>query len=250
MRILPFIAALLIACSGNGGGSAPKAALPADTPTQAGHPTLPRDTVTQSLSATALSMERQGMVNVQSVDPTIRVSLMYSRPDNFTGRVLYDDLREGYLHPKAAKALAMAQKRLKELHPELSLIIFDATRPMSIQQKMWNVVKGTSKNIYVSNPANGGGMHNYGMAVDISICRENGDTIPMGALVDHMSSLSHIDHEDVLVRTKRMTEEARANRQLLREVMAVGGFKPLRTEWWHFNLCTRAEAKRNYKVIR
>ena len=140
--------------------------------------------------------------------------------------------------------------RLKELHPELSLIIFDATRPMSIQQKMWNVVKGTSKNIYVSNPANGGGMHNYGMAVDISICRENGDTIPMGALVDHMSSLSHIDHEDVLVRTKRMTEEARANRQLLREVMAVGGFKPLRTEWWHFNLCTRAEAKRNYKVIR
>ena len=54
----------------------------------------------------------------------------------------------------------------------------------------------------------------------------------------------------MLVRTKRMTEEARANRQLLREVMAVGGFKPLRTEWWHFNLCTRAEAKRNYKVIR
>ena len=143
MRILPFIAALLIACSGNGGGRAPKAALPADTPTQAGHSTLPRDTVTQSLSATALSMERQGMVNVQSVDPTIRVSLMYSRPDNFTGRVLYDDLREGYLHPKAAKALAMAQKRLKELRPELSLIIFDATRPISIQQKMWNVVKGT-----------------------------------------------------------------------------------------------------------
>ena len=63
MRILPFIAALLIACSGNGGGRAPKAALPADTPTQAGHSTLPRDTVTQSLSATALSMERQGMVN-------------------------------------------------------------------------------------------------------------------------------------------------------------------------------------------
>ena len=250
MRILPFIAALLIACSGNGGGRAPKAALPADTPTQAGNTTLPRDTVTQPLSATALSMERQGMMNVQSVDPTIRVSLMYSRPDNFTGRVLYDDLREGYLHPKAAKALAMAQKRLKELRPELSLIIFDATRPMSIQQKMWNVVKGTPKNIYVSNPANGGGMHNYGMAVDISICRENGDTIPMGALVDHMSSLSHIDHEDVLVRTKRMTEEARANRQLLREVMAVGGFMPLRTEWWHFNLCTRAEAKRNYKVIR
>ena len=251
MKILLFFAALLIACTGSSGERAqrPVATMDADA-VETGSPTLPRDTVRQQLSATALSMERQGMVNIQSVDPTIRVSLMYSRPDNFTGRVLYDDLREGYLHPKAARALAMAQQRLKELHPDLSLIIFDATRPMSIQQKMWDVVKGTSKNIYVSNPARGGGMHNYGMAVDISICRENGDTIPMGALVDHMSNLSHIDHEDVLVRTKRMTAEARANRQLLREVMAVGGFKPLRTEWWHFNLCTREEAKRNYNVIR
>ena len=251
MKILLFFAALLIACTGSSGEHAqrPVATMDADA-VETGSPALPRDTVRQQLSATALSMERQGMVNIQSVDPTIRVSLMYSRPDNFTGRVLYDDLREGYLHPKAARALAMAQQRLKELHPDLSLIIFDATRPMSIQQKMWDVVKGTSKNIYVSNPARGGGMHNYGMAVDISICRENGDTIPMGALVDHMSNLSHIDHEDVLVRTKRMTAEARANRQLLREVMAVGGFKPLRTEWWHFNLCTREEAKRNYKVIR
>ena len=251
MKILIFFAALLIACTGSSGERAqrPVATMDADA-VETSSPTLPRDTVRQQLSATALSMERQGMVNIQSVDPTIRVSLMYSRPDNFTGRVLYDDLREGYLHPKAARALAMAQQRLKELHPDLSLIIFDATRPMSIQQKMWDVVKGTSKNIYVSNPARGGGMHNYGMAVDISICRENGDTIPMGALVDHMSNLSHIDHEDVLVRTKRMTAEARANRQLLREVMAVGGFKPLRTEWWHFNLCTREEAKRNYKVIR
>ena len=207
-----------------------------------------RDTVT--LSATALSMERQGMVNVQQLDPTIEVSLMYSRPDNFTGRILYDDLREGYLHPKAAQALVKAQKRLKELRPELSLIIFDATRPMRIQQKMWDVVKNTPKYFYVSNPARGGGMHNYGMAVDISICRVGGDTIPMGAKVDFMGDLSHIDHEAQLVAKHRMTEEAKANRELLREVMAAGGFRPLRTEWWHFNLCTRQEAKKLYKVIK
>ena len=249
MKKILFAAAFLIACT----GTSVKTVLAQDDAVD-GKQAAPQDTIEQPttppLSKTAQSMAAQGMVNVHDVDSTIEVSLMYSRPDNFTGRILYDDLREAYLHPKAAKALAMAQQRLRELHPELTLIIFDATRPMSVQQKMWDVVKNTPKNIYVSNPARGGGMHNYGMAVDISICRENGDTIPMGALVDHMSSLSHIDHEDVLVRTKRMTEEARANRQLLREVMAVGGFKPLRTEWWHFNLCTRAEAKRNYKVIR
>ncbi len=205
---------------------------------------------TAHLSATALSMERQGMVNIHRADPTIEVSLMYSRPDNFTGRVLYDDLREGYLHPKAIKALTIAQQRLHELRPDLSLIIFDATRPMSIQQKMWDVVKNTPKYFYVSNPARGGGMHNYGMAVDISICRVNGDTIPMGATVDFMGDLSHIDKEDLLVKNRRISEEARANRQLLRQVMAAGGFKPIRTEWWHFNLCSRDEARRHYKVIK
>ncbi|MBR7066438.1 MAG: M15 family metallopeptidase [Prevotella sp.] len=266
MRKVLFTALLLIACTNPSAQKLPEAALPqeatdssetsaiagaATTDTSATTAALPRTQPdSTALSATARSMERQGMVNVQSLDPTIEVSLMYSRPDNFTGRVLYDDLREGYLHPKAAKALVVAQQRLKQLRPELSLIIFDATRPMSIQQKMWDVVKNTPKYFYVSNPARGGGMHNYGMAVDISICRVGGDTIPMGATVDFMGDLSHIDKEDLLVKNKRITEEARANRKLLREVMAAGGFMPLRTEWWHFNLCSRQEAKRYYKVIK
>lgn len=202
------------------------------------------------LSKTAQSMAAQGMVNIHDIDTTIRVSLMYSRPDNFTGKILYDDLREGYLHPKAAKALATAEQKLLQLRPELRLIIFDATRPMSIQQKMWDVVKNTPKYFYVSNPARGGGMHNYGMAVDISICKVNGDTIPMGATVDFMGDLSHIDREETLVVQGRITQEARDNRRLLREVMAAGGFMPLRTEWWHFNLCSRKEAKLHYQVIK
>ena len=203
----------------------------------------------QPRGATAQQMERQGMVDVQTEDSTIQVSLMYARADNFTGTVLYDDLRQAYLHPKAAAALAKAQRRLKELRPELSLIVFDAARPMSIQRKMYDKVKGTSKYFYVSNPANGGGLHNYGMAVDISLCTLAGDTIAMGSLVDHMSDLSHIDNEEALVRTGRMTREALANRRLLREVMKYAGFTPLRTEWWHFNLVSRATAKRYYKVI-
>ena len=121
-------------------------------------------------------MERAGFVDVRSMDSTIRVSLMYARADNFTGRVLYTDLHEAYLHPKAARALAKAQKILKTSHPELSLKVYDAARPMHIQQKMWNVVAGTPKNIYVSNPKNGGGLHNYGMAVDLTLCDAKGDT--------------------------------------------------------------------------
>lgn len=202
-------------------------------------------------SPTAKRMEQQGLVDILSVDSTIQVSLMYSRPDNFTGKVLYTDLREAYLHPKAAAALAKAQQALKKLRPELSLKIYDATRPMSVQQKMWNTVAGTKKSIYVSNPRNGGGMHNYGLAVDITLCQAaTGDTLDMGTKVDFLGSYAHIDNEADLVAKHIITKEAKKNRELLRKVMTEAGFKPLRTEWWHFNLVSRAEAKAHYKAVK
>ncbi|MCD8318851.1 MAG: M15 family metallopeptidase [Paraprevotella sp.] len=204
----------------------------------------------QSASSTAQDMARQGFVDVRSVDPSIRVSLMYARADNFTGQVLYTDLREAYLHPKAAKALAQAQKLLKAKHPELSLKIYDAARPMHIQQKMWNVVAGTSKDIYVSNPKHGGGLHNYGMAVDLTLCNEKGDTLPMGTKIDYLGKMAHIDTEADMVKRGVLSRQARRNRQLLRQVMRQAGFKALRTEWWHFNFITRADAKAHYKAIK
>lgn len=197
-----------------------------------------------ALTRTELNMKRQGLVDIQTIDSTIRVSLMYTRPDNFTGQVLYTDLHHAYLHPQAARALKQAQAALRRRRPDLSLKVYDAARPMSIQQRMWNVVKGTSKNIYVSNPARGGGLHNYGLAVDITLCNARGDTLEMGTRIDYMGRLAHIDDES------RLTARQRANRRLLRSVMREAGFKALRTEWWHFNFRSRATAKKYYKVIR
>lgn len=202
------------------------------------------------LSPTARSLERRGYVNVKDADESIFVSLMYARADNFTGEVLYEDLREAYLHPKAAAALARAQRRLKQLRPDLSLKVYDAARPMAIQQKMWDKVKGTPKYFYVSNPARGGGLHNYGMAVDLTLCDLRGDSIPMGTKIDHMGAEAHIDKEDALVASRRMSRAALDNRRLLREVMRHAGFMPLRTEWWHFNFVSRATARKYYKVIK
>ena len=47
---------------------------------------------------------------------------MYATADNFTGQLLYDDLKEAYLHPDALTSLIRAQRLLKEKHPEYSLI--------------------------------------------------------------------------------------------------------------------------------
>ena len=146
-------------------------------------------------SQTARHMENLGFVNIAEADSTIAIDLMYTRADNFTGRVLYEDLHEAYLHPDALKGLLRAQQELKKRHPRYRLIVYDAARPMSVQQKMWNVVTGTSKYIYVSNPARGGGLHNYGLAVDISILDEAGVPLPMGTKVDYLGPEAHITNE-------------------------------------------------------
>lgn len=204
----------------------------------------------QQLSGEAQRMAAQGLKNIADELPEVRISLMYTRADNFTGKVLYGNLTEAFLHPIAMNALRKADQRLRQLRPDLRLMVMDATRPMSVQQKMWDAVKNTNKRIYVSNPRNGGGLHNYGLAVDVTLCDLNGDTLTMGVKIDNMTSMSHIDNEDELLRLGKISREAYDNRRLLREVMRYAGYKPLRTEWWHFNIRSRAQARKYFKVVK
>lgn len=200
-------------------------------------------------SPMALYMDSLGLIDVTELDSSLVVKLMYTQPDNFTGEVLYDNLSEAYLHPDAAHALVKAQKMLKKLYPSYSLLIYDAARPMSVQKKMWNVVKGTPKYKYVSNPNRGGGLHNYGLAVDVSIQDSAGRPLPMGTKVDHLGEEAHITQETELVRSGKISETERQNRILLRKVMKEAGFRALPNEWWHFNFCSRDVARQKYKLI-
>lgn len=83
----------------------------------------------QQESKTAQSLKAAGYVNIHDLDSTIQVDLMYSRADNFTGKVLYTDFKEAYLHPKAAKALVVAQQLLK------------AERPGELESLLWYMPK-------------------------------------------------------------------------------------------------------------
>ena len=203
----------------------------------------------QPISKTAKYLDSLGLVNLSEIDSTIIVDLMYAKPDNFTGEILYDDLTEAYLLPHVAEAVVGAQQLLKLKHPTYSLIIYDAARPMSVQQKMWDVVKDTPKYRYVSNPSRGGGLHNYGRAVDVSIVDSLGVPLPMGTSVDHLGVESHITNEEQNVIDGVITSIERENRVMLRRIMCKVGFTPLASEWWHFNWCSRREAKENHIVI-
>lgn len=86
-------------------------------------------------SRTAQCLDSLGYENIAERDTSIAIDLMYARADNFVGRVLYADLREAYLHPVAMECLLKAQRLLREKHPEYRLIVYDAARPMSVQQQ-------------------------------------------------------------------------------------------------------------------
>lgn len=216
--------------------------------TLAGSATEPADSVTAS--DMDLRMESAGMVDAGALDDAVIVDMMYARADNFTGARMYPEgFATAWLHPEAARALARAQAELSATHPGLRLLVKDAARPMSVQRLMYRTVRGTPQAPYVSNPANGGGLHNYGLAVDVTIADPLGRELPMGTPVDHLGREANIDREDDLVARGLITREERQNRQLLRRVMKAAGWKTLRSEWWHFNLRSRSEARRDYPLL-
>lgn len=189
-------------------------------------------------------MAAAGMVDAQALCPDIVVDLMYARTDNFTGERLYGNLTGAWLHPLAAESLAAAQRELTRLHPGMHIKVCDAARPMSVQRRMFKAVQGTPKSRYVSNPARGGGQHNYGMAVDVTLTDSCGRELDMGTTVDHLGPEAHIGQaETEMLRTGRLSRAQLDNRLLLRRVMKAGGFTTLQSEWWHFNRCSRRYAQ-------
>ena len=194
-------------------------------------------------------LSNQGLKEISKEDPSIQIYLMYAHPDNFMGESVYSGLTKAWLRPEAMNMLLKAQRLLKMEYPERSLIVYDAARPMSVQYKMWGLVRGTNKTNYVANPANGGGLHNYGMAVDVSIIDEAGTPLPMGTPVDYFGEEAHTTDEDSLLSTGKITKEAFLNRRFLRRIMRQAGFRIIPYEWWHFNACSRAEAREHYPII-
>jgi D-alanyl-D-alanine dipeptidase len=202
----------------------------------------------QALS-TAARLEAMGLVDAGALDPSIAVRIVYATADNFVGEVLYDDLDRAWLLPEAAAKLLRAQRLLQERRPGCRLIVYDAARPMSVQRRMWQTAVRTGKQYYVANPARGGGLHNYGAAVDVSILDEGGEPLPMGTAYDHLGPEANTDREGELVATGKIAEAERQNRLLLRGVMREAGFRTVASEWWHFNHCLRAEAIARYPLI-
>ena len=108
-------------------------------------------------------------------------------------------------------------------------------------------MKGTKFEKYVANPQKGS-MHNYGVAVDVSIVDMNGHEIDMGFTPFYQSDWG-IYWGYAKLKMCGLTDKQKKNRLLLSKIMQQAGFSPLSYEWWHFNGMPSAEARARYQII-
>lgn len=204
----------------------------------------------QDKSAIEQHLEAIGLLNVADEIPGVEVYMVYATPYNFMGRVLYEGLDEAYLVPQAIEMLKKANDILREKRMDLHLVVYDAARPRSIQKQMWQVVEGTDLEDFVANPhTHGGGPHNFGIAVDVTLVDCAGNPLPMGSEYDYFGDRSRADMESMLYETGEITRRELLNRQLLREVMTQAGWLVEPSEWWHFNAMPLTEATNHLSVI-
>lgn len=138
-----------------------------------------------------------GLVDVQEINPKIRVDLKYCTNDNFMRTNVYGKLRRAYLQKEVAEKLSNAQDYLSEKDSNLFLLVYDAVRPRWVQYKMWNSLDSIpvgQRTKFVSNPRNGS-VHNYGAAVDLTICYSNGIPLDMGAFFDDPREIAYPSKE-------------------------------------------------------
>jgi D-alanyl-D-alanine dipeptidase len=181
--------------------------------------------VLQAAMPTVLAAEGSGtsdLIDVQALEPSLRVDIRYATVDNFTHRAIYPKAARCYLRKDVAQRLQAAQQALKR--QGLGLKLWDCYRPLSAQRALWAVVPDAR---YVAPPTEGS-RHNRGAAVDLTLVDAAGRELVMPTPYDDFSERAHRGYD-------KLPPEAKKNRALLESVLTQHGFSGLPTEWWHFD---------------
>jgi D-alanyl-D-alanine dipeptidase len=170
------------------------------------------------------TFRRPDLVEIVSLDPTIKLDIRYATANNFVGRPVYTEAR-AFLQRPAAEALVRAHRALKE--QGYGLLVFDGYRPWSVTKLFWDVTP-KAKRDFVANPKKGS-KHNRGCAVDLSLYDlRTASEVQMPSSYDEMSPRAAPDYAGG-------TPEERAHRDRLRAAMEAQGFTVEPNEWWHYN---------------
>jgi len=163
-------------------------------------------------------------VEVNRLDPSIKLDIGYASSRNFLAAPLYTEAR-AYMQRPAAEAVARASQALRKLG--YGLLIHDSYRPWYVTKMFWD---GTpdDKKIFVADPSKGS-RHNRGCAVDLTLYDlKTGLPIRMTGGYDEMSERSYPYYPGG-------ASIERWHRDLLRRTMEHEGFTVNDVEWWHFD---------------
>ena len=164
------------------------------------------------------------LVELQTLDPTIRYEIRYATANNFMGTPFYSSAH-AFLQRPAAEAVARASRQLRQLG--FGLLVHDAYRPWYVTKMFWD---GTppDQHVFVAGPAQGS-HHNRGCAVDLTLYDlKTGAAVKMTGGYDEMSERSYAGYPGG-------TSLERWHRDLLRNYMEAEGFNVYEFEWWHFD---------------
>ena len=168
----------------------------------------------------------------------------------------YAELSPFYVRAGVLERLEVASSYLKKEQPNWRIKIFDAYRPVAVQEFMVNYTKhqlAKAQGIDLSNldqeqelmkqvykfwavPSLDPAMpppHSTGAAIDITLVNQDDCEINMGGEIDEISDRSIPDYY------KNATDSESLNfhhhRQLLKTSMIEAGFRQHPHEWWHFS---------------
>lgn len=181
---------------------------------------VPEPSPTEGLSDTSF-------IDLSLLDSNILLQFHYADTTNFLKTKVYP-CATCFLRLEVAQALVKVNQHLRE--NGLQLVFFDCYRPLDVQKLMWDVEPDAR---YVANPYKGSSKHNRGGAVDVTLADSKGNLLDMGTGFDHFGEEAHHAYQN-------LPAEVLQNRITLKEAMALEGFSPIATEWWHYNALNSA----------
>jgi zinc D-Ala-D-Ala dipeptidase len=177
----------------------------------------------------------------------------------------YGDKSPYFLRQGVLERLSFAQAWLQQQRPQWKIQVFDAYRPIAVQQFMVDYtfkqalseagleaeslskteLQAVWEKVYqfwavpsrdpLTPPP-----HSTGAAIDVTLVNERGEAVNMGSPIDEMSPRSYPDY---YLSNKdsdpafNPIDRARfhQNRLLLKRAMMTSGFEQHPQEWWHFS---------------